>query len=293
VDESTLLPRGDLTPAAGGGVRLTAGPLLRTSYLSAVVTLVPAVLGFALATARAEIVTGDNIQVNFQTSISPKALPRHSEAPVSLRVDGKISPLGPGTPAGLSRVVIQVNRHASFTTRGLPRCRPKKLRGTSSRRALAVCGDALIGSGFITSHIDFPGNAPFPAKGRVLAFNSTKDGHQALAVHVFGREPASISTVLSGALVPRGPSRGQYGPRVVIDIPEVEEGWGYVDGFGLTFHRRFRYRGEETSVVSATCPAPADLREVPFKAARGVFELTDGQVLTRSVGGSCRAMRDR
>ncbi len=74
-------------------------------------------------------------------------------------------------------------------------------------------------------------------------------------------------------------------------MPRIGDDWGYVSGFGLTLHRRYRYKGSERSVVSATCPAPVDLREVPFKAARGSFELADGQLLSRTLGGSCRATK--
>jgi hypothetical protein len=58
--------------------------------------------------------------------------------------------------------------------------------------------------------------------------------------------------------------------------------------FSLTFHRRYRDHGKARSVVSATCPAPPDLGHVPFKAARATFELADGEILTRTLAGSCR-----
>jgi hypothetical protein len=241
--------------------------------------------------ARADIVTGDNVLINFHGSIDPRSLPRDVSTPVSLHVDGIVRPLGAATPAGLSRVVVQVNRHAVFTTRGLPSCRARLLQAANTREALASCGDSLIGSGFITSHIDYPEQAPFPAKGRVLVFNSVRRHQHALVVHVFGRRPAAISTVLSGSLVPNGRPQGPFGPRIVIEMPKAREGWGYVNGFGLTFHRRYRYRGERRSLISARCPAPAGFTEVPFRSARGTFELSDGQVLTRSLGGNCRAGR--
>jgi hypothetical protein len=41
-------------------------------------------------------------------------------------------------------------------------------------------------------------------------------------------------------------------------------------------------------VISASCPAPRDIHEVPFKAARGTFELAGGATLTRVVGGTCK-----
>jgi hypothetical protein len=241
---------------------------------------------------RADIVTGDNVLINFHASIEPRVLPRGVPAPVSLHVDGIARPLRDGTtPAGLSRVVVQVNRHALFTTRGLPSCPPARLNGTRTREALAACRGALIGTGFLTSHIDYPEQAPFPTRGRILVFNSKKHGHSALAVHVYGRRPASTSTVLSGALVPRGRPTGPFGPRIVIEMPKAREGWGYVNGFGITFHRRYRYRGLRRSLISANCPAPEGFSEVPFRSARGTFEFSDGQVLTRALGGNCRAGR--
>jgi hypothetical protein len=258
-----------------------AGAALALSALAATVLL--------LGAARADIVTGDHIRVSFNGRITPKHLPRHDLTAVSLHVAGRITPVGTKTPSGLDRVTVQVNRHARFTTHGLPRCAPKRLVGTSTREALAACRDALIGTGYLTSHIEIAKQAPFPARGRILAFNSTKRGHNSLLIHVYGRNPASISTVLSGALVPDGKPQGAFGPRIVVQMPKVKDGWGYVNGFGLTFERAYRYRGHERNLISASCPAPEDIRVVPFRAARGTFELSDGQVLERALGGHCTA----
>jgi hypothetical protein len=59
-------------------------------------------------------------------------------------------------------------------------------------------------------------------------------------------------------------------------------------GFDLTLKRVYQYRGRTMSVISASCPAPRDIHEVPFKAARGTFELAGGSTLTRVVGGTCK-----
>ncbi len=181
--------------------------------LAAVALLCLAALASMLALARADTVSGDEVRIDFRGSILPKALPRSAPAPVSLHVDGKVEPLGPESPASLKRLRVQVNRHAVFDTHGLPRCPRRRLTGTNSEEALANCGDALIGSGYFTSHIDIPEQAPFPAWGRVLAFNSRKDGQQAVMIHVFGRRPAPISTVLSAALSGSGAASGQFGPQ--------------------------------------------------------------------------------
>jgi hypothetical protein len=248
-----------------------------------------ALLISGLSIARAEVVTGNDVRIDFRGWILPKVLPRSSPAPVSLHVAGTIRPLGAGRPAALRSITLQVNRHAHFTTRGLPRCPTRRLRGASTAQALTSCGEALIGGGHFASHIDIPEQAPFPAWGRVLAFNSNRGGREAVVIHVFGRRPVPITTVLSSSLTRSGSASGSFGPRMTIEMPRIGDEWGYVTGFDLTFQRRYRYRGQELSVVSASCPAPTDLRVVPFKAARGTFELADGQTLTRTLGGTCKA----
>jgi hypothetical protein len=64
-----------------------------------------------------------------------------------------------------------------------------------------------------------------------------------------------------------------------------------VNGFDLTLKRRYRYQGRAMSVISASCPAPAGIREAPFKAARGIYELADGSSLTRTFSDSCKVAR--
>jgi hypothetical protein len=240
------------------------------------------------ATARGEIVSGGDVRVSFNASISPKKLPRSHSAPIALHVAATLAPVEGRRPEALRQVTVEVNRHAVATTRGLPRCPWHKLQSLSSRQALKVCGDSLIGTGHFSSHIDIPEQAPFPAEGRMLAFNSIHHGRPAVAAHVFGIDPAPISEVLPMTFARRG--QGNFGPVVTVQMPKIGNEWGYVTGFELTLKRTWRYRGREMSVISASCPAPAGLDEVPFKAARGVFELADGSSLTRVVGGTCKAI---
>lgn len=245
-----------------------------------------------LGVAQADVISGGNVQVSFSGGITPKTLPRSELAPIALHISGTVTPVEEGLrPKALNRLTVEVNRHAVATTRGLPVCPWHKLRSTTTHRALAICRNALIGRGHFSSHIDIPEQAPFPAEGRLLAFNSSRNGKPAVAAHVFGRDPAPTSEVLPLTLTRRG--QGNFGPIVSVRMPDIGNEWGYVQGFDLTLERRYRYRGQELSVISASCPAPADLNEVPFRAARGIFELTDGSKLTRVVGGSCKVAAPR
>ena len=239
--------------------------------------------------AQADVISGGNVRVSFRGSISPETLPRSKAAPIALHVAATITPIEGKRPEALERVTVEVNRHAVATTRGLPVCPWNRLVSENSRRALKICGDSLIGTGHFSSHIDIPEQAPFPAEGRMLAFKSERNGRPAVAAHVFGKNPVATSEVLPMTFSRRG--QGSFGPIVSVKMPNIGNEWSYVNGFNLTLKRRYRFRGKTLSVISASCPAPADLDEVPFKAARGVFELADGSTLTRVVDGSCKAVR--
>jgi hypothetical protein len=240
-----------------------------------------------LGTAQAEVVSGGHVRVSFEGWITPEALPRSETAPIALHVAGTVEPVGDQRPPTLEKVTVEVNRHAVFTTRGLPTCPWRRLKAVRSERALEICGDALIGAGHFTSHIDIPEQAPFPAVGRLFVFNSRRNGRSVLAGHVFGREPVPTSEVLLMSFKRRG--QGSFGPIVSVEMPNIGNEWGFVNGFDLTLKRRYRFRGREMSVVSASCPAPAGIREAPFKAARGIYQLGDGTTLTRTFSDSCVA----
>jgi hypothetical protein len=248
-------------------------------------------IGFALfsllGVAQADVISGANVRVSFRGGITPTTLPRSELAPIALHIAATVTPIEEGQrPQALERLTVEVNRHAVATTRGLPVCPWRKLRSTTSYRALAICRDALIGTGHFSSHIDIPEQAPFPAEGRMLAFNSRRNGKPAVAAHVFGKVPARTSEVLPLTFTRRG--NGNFGPIVSMKMPDIGNEWGYVQGFDLTLKRHYHFHGRAMSVISASCPAPPDLDEVPFRAARGIFEMADGSKLARVVGGRCK-----
>jgi hypothetical protein len=238
-----------------------------------------------LGTAQADIVSGGNVRISFRGWINPEALPRAKSAPIALHVAGTVEPIGGQRPASLRKVTVEVNPHAVVTTRGLPTCPWQVLRSRTSSQAMEICKDAVIGSGHFNSHIDIPEQAPFPAVGLLLAFNSTRHGKPAIAAHVYGTDPVPTAEVLHMNFKPRG--EGSFGPIVSVEMPKLGNEWGYVTGFDLTLKRRYYYRGRAMSVISASCPAPAGIREAPFKAARGTYELADGSTLTRTFSDSC------
>ncbi len=226
--------------------------------------------GLALvAVARAEVVNGGDVRVSFHGWISPHELPRAGAVPVTLHVAGALQPIDGRRPPALRRVEVEVNRHGLITTRGLPVCPRRRLLGSTSVQALEHCRGALVGTGRFSSKVEIPEGAPFPADGRMLAFNSTLHGHPALVAHVYGTDPVPVSQVLPIGLR-RGGENG-FGATLTVEMPNVGNEWGYVTGFAMTFHRLYRYRGRLRSFISASCPAPAGISAAPFRAARGVY----------------------
>jgi hypothetical protein len=243
-----------------------------------------ALLGLA-GLAQAVVVSGGNVRVSFRGWINPRSLPRSEPAPIALHVAGTVEPIGGLRPAALESVTVEINRHGVVTTRGLPTCSGRRLQSTTTDQALAICRDALVGRGHFTSHIDIPEQAPFPATGRVLAFNAVVNGRPALLAHVYGRRPVPTSQVLPMPFRRQG--RGAFGSTLTVEMPEIGPDWGYVTGFDMTIDRRYVYRGREMSVLSASCPAPRGIRKAPFKAVRGTYRLAGGTTLTRVLTGTC------
>jgi hypothetical protein len=244
-----------------------------------------------VAAAAGEVVSGGNVRVAFRGWISPQSLPRTARAPVTLHVGGTVQPIGGRHPASLKRVRVEFNRHGRLLTSGLPVCPMRRVAGASSEEALQRCRSALVGSGRFRAHIEIPEGAPFPAVGRMLAFNSRVHGRPALIAHVYGIDPVPTSQVLPISLRRHG--EDGFGPTLTVRMPQVGEDWGYVTGFEMTFHRLYRTGGRTRSFLSASCPAPTGISEAPFRAARGTYFLAGGHVLTKVIQGSCRVRSAR
>lgn len=257
---------------------------MRNALRGTIVVVVVAILGTGIASAT--LFAGANVRVSFRAWLTPTALPRTGAAPVSLHLRGRLTTTDGKEPPQLERVTVELNRNGKLSTRGLPTCPKRRILSTTTSQALKLCGGALVGSGSFTAHISIPTQAPFPARGRVLAFSSMQHGRRVMLTHIYGTVPVPTTRVLDlGASRARG---GTFGPRFSVPMPRVAADWGYVTGFDLTLHRLYRYRGRVRSLISAACPAPAGFRAAVFTVAKGTYYLADGRRLTRTLDGSCR-----
>jgi hypothetical protein len=248
-----------------------------------------AALTLSSTSGRAEIFPGPNVRASFHGWLTPHVLPRTHTAPVALHMAGELHAIEGREPPQLERVSISINREGKLFTTGLPLCSRRSIKATTTEQALAACRSALIGTGRFSAHIAIPYQAPFPARGKLLAFNSILHGRRVILAHIYGTEPVPTSQVLV-LNIQRRPS-ATFGITLSARMPSFAVNWGYATGFRLTLHRLYSYRGREHSLISAGCPAPRGFGGASFLAAKGTYYLADGHRITRFLYGSCRVGR--
>jgi hypothetical protein len=251
----------------------------------AVIGLLLATVSFGAAIAHGEISGEDGLFVSFGGGFTPRSLPRDRDVPVTVRLKTSIKTTDGARPPQLRRISFAVNRYGQISTKGLPACRPALLESTNQATALARCGGALVGRGQFIANVEFPNRAPFPVHGQMLAFNGKTHGRSAILLHIHGSRPVEVTVVLTFTI--RHPARGKFGTVLSTRIPRLASDLGYVTDVSLVFNRRYRYRGEERSFLSARCAAPAGFPGAIFSFTRGTFAFADGKRIVTTLTRDC------
>jgi hypothetical protein len=238
-----------------------------------------------VALAHAELAEKGNLFVSFKGGLEPSALPRDSLAPISVSVDGTVKTLSGERPPALRRISIALNRGGVLDSTGLPRCRRTQIESASSDAALAECREALVGTGTYLAKTAFPEQGAFPSNGKILAFNGVVDGHPAILAHIFGTDPVPITRIVVFEIRRRG---GTFGTVLSGELPISINRYGYVKRIALNLFRRYTYRGEGRSYLSAACPAPTGFPGAVFAFARTSMTFADGRILGSTLTRSCK-----
>jgi hypothetical protein len=251
-----------------------------------VLGLVAIAVALGAGVAQGERIKSGDLVVSLSGEIAPHALPRTMAVPVRMHVEGKVQTLGEGQPPPLRRLTIFLNRQGKLFTRGLAVCSPEQLQGTSTARALAACGPALVGRGEFEAAVALPTLSPFPAHGDVLAFNGRKGRHQAVFLHIYSTNPTPITFVLPLTIDHK--QSGEFGIVVSANMPRLAGDLAYVTGIEFTLHRRYRYEGRMRSYLSASCSAPVGFPGTIFTLAKGTFEFANGQQVRTALVRDCK-----
>jgi hypothetical protein len=209
---------------------------------------------------------------SIETVIGPKKLPKKTLAPATLTVVTKTASTtaADGVPSPAVRATIDFDKGAAIFTKGLPTCNPALLQNVSTEIAEENCGKAKIGTG--TAHALLPvGSRVLPVEQTVTAFNGVPQGGKPVVLlHTYGTTPLQATYVLVGKV--SNYDKQGYGPRLDVQIPLLAGGTGALTDFQVTINKKWSYKGEKVSFISAEC-ATKKLK------TRSVFTYLDGQSL--------------
>jgi hypothetical protein len=238
--------------------------------------------------ARAELIERGDLFVKFNGGIFPTALPRHSNAPITVRVDGTIKTLSGERPPALRSIAIAINKGGQIDTRGLPTCRRSQIEPATSQQALEACGSALVGEGHYVGALALPEQSSFPMQGRILAFNAVVDGKRAILAHVYGSNPVPNSRILVFHI---HKASGTFGTVLTVALPARLNRNGYLKKITLNLRRDFVFHGRKHSYLSAACAAPAGTTIGIFPFVRASMTFSDGRKLASTLTRTCRVKK--
>ena len=239
----------------------------------------------AVGNAAAVTVLAGNLMIKVEGAVSPKVLPKDKLVPISFHGSASVATKDSShIPPALSTQLL-VDKHIAIDTTGLPTCSLAQIESSSPAAAMRACGDALIGRGTSSAQVQFPEQLPFTAKGPLLAFNGpSRGGYGAGAYHeqlyyVYADVP--IPTALIAVAKVSG-ATGRYGYKISITIPKIAGGSGSFSGAEFTIDRRWTYKGQKHSFLTAECA------DGHFDAQVEV-DFGDGSQVTGIVPQSCRS----
>jgi hypothetical protein len=224
--------------------------------LAGIATIAAAIL-IAAGGASAVTVLAGNLSIEIDGATNPKALPKARMAPISFHGSASVATNdGSHIPPALSTELL-VDKHIAIDTTGLPTCTLAQIRSSSPAAAMKVCGDALIGRGVSTAQVQFPEQASFTARGPLLAFNGPSSdggyggkGYREQLYYVYADVPLPTALI---AVAKVSKSTGRYGYKISVSIPKIAGGAGSFSGAEFTIDRKWTYRGEKHSFLTAEC----------------------------------------
>jgi hypothetical protein len=235
--------------------------------------------------AQADLVQKGNIRIAFNGGIAPAKLPRAQQAPISVQLGAKVKTTDRTEVPTLTRILLEINRHGTLTTRGLPRCSISKIDNSNSQVALARCRGALVGNGNVTTRITLPSQGTFASNGKLYAFNGRVNGKPGILAQVHASRPLPLTFVIPFQITA---GKGTFGTKLLAKVPPIASGNGRISSFDITLKRNFAKRGKRHSYMAANCPLPSGFRAGSFDFARATYSFEDGRSLTSVLTKECQ-----
>lgn len=206
--------------------------------------------------ARGEVVQREGVRISYDARLLPKKLPRNGAAPAAITFGARLTPVRADLPPQLRRLRIALSRHGSLDTSHLQVCPLQRIQPATNAEALHACGRSQIGEGRFGARILLTDQAPFPSRGRVLAFYGRYRGRAAILAHVYGTDPAPVSYTVPFLL---RRTRGAFGTVLTASFERSLGEAGYITLLQMTLGGRFGY-------VRASCPTQGASSLFPLAA---------------------------
>jgi hypothetical protein len=233
---------------------------------------------FAVA-EKPTVVRAGNLILKINGGVTPRKLPRHRLAPITLNASGAIGTTDGSQPPALKEVTIDFDKHGTVNAKGLAVCQPGKLQATDTKRAKQACRGAIVGHGSTRVKVAFPEQAPFESSGPLVLFNGgVRGGVTTMYIHAYVNVPAPTAIVTRVKI--KKIHKGRYGTRAVASIPVIAGGSGSVTHFSLAVHRLFKRHGKMQSYLLAECANGHFF-------AHATAKYRDGRTLTGDVVRAC------
>jgi len=248
-------------------------------------------VGIGVAIASAAQVGSEGQVATFEAKLTPGSLPRDRLAPIQIRVEGEFQATPENHLAQLVSIEIGVNRHGQMFTNGLPACRFSQLQATTSKTALAECGNALVGHGVLTATTAFPEQKRTHSRAVILAFNGRRpDGGTQIFLHIHGSSPGPFTVVIP---IKVRRTKGTFGTTFFAVMPGYARRWAYLTKFRFVIGRHYEVNGRRQSFLQASCPAPKGLNGAVFPFARSTYRFMTTKTLRTTLVGGCHVRKER
>jgi hypothetical protein len=252
----------------------------------ALTLLVLGLLGAAIAHAETESQIIGNVEMTTSASLSPKKLPREGRAPVAVSLGWKVATTDGSQPPTLKNLKIEINRNGILDPTGLPICPYDKIQPASTERALKNCRSSLVGKGSFAAQVGIEGQESYVASGKMVIFNSEKGGKPVLFGQIYSAYPFANSFVIVFKVSKE--KKGEYGTVLNATLPASLRAWGNLTEINMRLSRKYGYRGEQRSFLSANCPTPKGVPTTSFKLARTSFAFSGGPKIGSTLTDSCK-----
>ena len=229
----------------------------------------------------AGVTTPDGNTQSVGVQITPRKLYKKTFTPANLEATTKLnSGAVGGVPSPTVRVVLDFDKNAKLFTKGIPTCDPAKLQNTSTDIAKQLCRPAIIGTGTATVLLPV-GTKIYTVPATVTAFNGVPQGGKPVVLlHTYSTTPIQTTLVLSGPV--SNYNKEGYGPRLDLTVPLLAGGQGALIDFNVKVSKKYKYKGQSVSFISAKCPNSKKLK------ARAQFTFLDGESSTPTTTQTCK-----